>query len=162
VAGTLLDLAERMESLAGAVPDASVSLGNEAAMAMVRYLTLNTPVDTSRALSNWQIGLGRPFMFDVGPFVEGKYGSTEAQSREQAIKAAQYLLSFRKPGQTIYLSNNAPYIRKLNDGYSKQSAGGFIEAAVVLGQKTATNARLLSQTQSGRFKPRKYQGEAVQ
>jgi len=159
VAGTLLDLAERMESLAGALPEASVSPGNVAALAMLRNLVSVTPVDTSRALSNWQIGLGRPFMFNLPAYAPGSRGSTESQSADQTMKTAEYLLSFRKPGQTIYLSNNAPYIRKLNDGSSRQAAAGFIERAVVVGQKAAANVRLLSESASGRFKPRKYRGE---
>jgi len=159
VAGSLLDLAERMESLAGAIPDATVSAANQAALAMVEYLAYNTPVDTSRALSNWQVGIGRPFMFELPPAVPGSFGNTQAASAQETIANARHLLSYRKPGQTVYVSNNAPYIRKLNDGSSPQSAGGFVEAAVLIGRRATDNVKLLSESASGRFKPRKYRGD---
>lgn len=155
---TLLDLAERMESLADALPRGAAAAVNDVALGVVEYLTDETPVDTSRALSNWQVSLGRPFMYDIGPYAEGIWGSTKAVSREQAIATARYLLSMRKPGQTIYISNNVPYIRRLNTGWSKQHAGGFVEAAVAIARRKAKNVRLLTQNQSGAFKPRKFRG----
>lgn len=155
---TLLDLAVRLESIADAVPAAVADLTNEIVLEAVAYLTDETPVDTSRALSNWQVSLGRPFMYDIGPYAEGIWGSTKAVSREQAIATARYLLSMRKPGQTVFISNNVPYIRRLNSGWSKQHAGGFVEMAVARARRRTKNVRLLTQTQSGKFKPRKFRG----
>lgn len=162
MAATLLDLAERIESLSAAIPEAAATAANEAALAAVVYLTDQTPVDTTRALSNWQVGLGRPFMFDIGPFVPGFGGSTKAASRQQAISTARYLLSLRRPGTTIYISNNAPYIRRLNDGWSLQNAGGFVESAVLVARRHVDNVVLLSRTASGRFKARKFRGQPTE
>lgn len=155
----LLALAERMESLASALQEGFAAPANDTAWAILSQLSVNTPVDTSRALSNWQVSLGRPFMYDIGPYAPGKHGSTEATSREQMLATARYLLSYRKPGQTIFISNNVPYIRRLNEGHSRQAAAGFVERAVAHGNRVARNARVLSQSQSGRYKPRKFRGD---
>lgn len=159
MAGSLLALAERMESLATAVQEGFAAPASDTAWAILNNLAVNTPVDTSRALSNWQVSLDRPFVYDIGAYSPGHHGSTESVSREQMLATARYLLSHRRPGQRIFISNNVPYIRRLNDGHSRQAAAGFIERAVAVGNRVARNARILSQAQSGRYKPRKFRGD---
>jgi len=85
-----------------------------------------TPVDTGRARGNWFASVGSPITGD----------STETdKSGAGRISANNSKISGAKSGQTIFLSNNLPYIGKLNDGSSAQAPANFVEQAV----QTATN-----------------------
>lgn len=140
----LLDLAKRLEKRAASISTDANEVKKATALKMVDYLIDETPVDTSNALSNWQVGLGRPVGYEPrGPFVRGDAGSSAAASRAAAKEAARGLIAAAKPGQPIYLSNVTAYIRRLNDGWSKQHPGGFIEAAILLGRKFVNSVKLV-------------------
>ena len=131
---TLTDLASRMQAIKAGLPQAASLLSVGTAMAMETYLTqTGTPVDTSNALSNWQVSLDAPIENEIGPYSLGSKGSTRNESASSAINEAQSVLDNKQPGQIIYISNNAPYIQDLNDGSSAQSPGGFDESAVIIG-----------------------------
>lgn len=136
MARSLLDFAKSMERRATRI---SV-VGNEATkrkvMAAVRYLAYNTPVDTSELLSNWQVVLDRPAASKRGPFFPGLGGSTQDASAQATINFAAAILAEKKPGQRVYISNVAPYVRRLNDGGGKFMPGGFVEAARLIIRNT--------------------------
>lgn len=130
----LLDLAKRCEEIDGQAGELASQKAVNAALVMLHYLLFITPVDTSRALSNWQAGLGAPPRFFRPAIFQGRFGSTQEASANEAYAEAKAILARKKPGEPIYISNNAPYIGKLNEGSSRQHPGGFVEAAVRLGQ----------------------------
>jgi hypothetical protein len=43
----------------------------------------------------------------------------------------------------VYISNNLPYIDRLNKGHSKQAPAGFIESAINAGLTAIRKARLV-------------------
>lgn len=88
------------------------------ALAVDRELVLNTPVDTGRARSNWIPSLNVPEVRLVEP----------GQKPDVAAATASYKLS-----DIIFISNSLPYIKRLNDGHSKQAPAGFVEASVQAG-----------------------------
>jgi hypothetical protein len=140
MAGTLASLAKRMRKIDEALPDRVNAQTQQVATKLVEELIQSppsgTPVDTSQALSNWQIGLGRPRRSFLGPHSPGKAGSTAGASRTQTRAAAVMALAARKIGQVIYISNNAPYIRRLAyEGHSKQSPPGWVEGSVLVTKK---------------------------
>lgn len=130
----LADLQKRMYAKA----DKVASVGNEAkkhvANAIVRYLVNITPVDTSQALSNWQARDGSPVLSSIGPYVPGFAGSTQSVSAQAAMEAAAQVIALAKPGETIYLSNVLPYIKRLDQGSSSQHPGGFVHASTIVGK----------------------------
>lgn len=78
-------------------------------------LAVTTPVDTGRARANWLPSLNVPDFRNVEP--NGK----------QSIDP---VLSSYKIDDTIFITNNLPYIQRLNEGYSQQAPAGFVEAAI--------------------------------
>lgn len=132
----LLTLAKRMQTLKKDLPDRASNLTIEVAERTIEGLIDSppdgTPIDTSQALSNWEVGVDkRPNHFRKA-FAEGKGGSTGGISRGNVMVAALAALKGRKVGQIIYISNVAPYIRKLAyEGHSKQSPPGWVEGAVM-------------------------------
>lgn len=128
---TLLDLAKDIErrerELAKANSERAVSFAQQ----IVIELANDTPVDTSEALSNWQVQIGAPVATDIPPWMPGIQGSTFVYSRNATIAAAKRNLAGKKPGQSIFISNLAAHIIELNQGSSRQAPAGFIEAAIL-------------------------------
>lgn len=82
-----------------------------------KELRRSTPVDTGHARANWIPSVGQPHRGEV----EGM--GTHAQGVAQ-------VLAFKLGSGTLYVTNNVPYIRRLNEGSSKQAPSLFVEAAV--------------------------------
>jgi len=134
----LRDLANRLTDLSHVGFDAQANqLKIKVATEIVRYLVRATPVDTSQAISNWQVTLGVASSHIVPAIVKGRQGSTFEVSADQALEFAIAVAKTAKPGQSVWISNKLPYIRRLNDGYSSQAPAGFVEAAQLIGRKIA-------------------------
>lgn len=142
MAGNLLDLANRMDALNTSIHAAASNTAKKVAETIVSDLAFKTPVDTSQALSNWTVTLDRPDVGTIDPHYPGEFGSTQVASAQQTINEARDVLKLKKPGQPIFITNNLPYIRRLNDGYSGQAPAGFVERAVLIGRKIAQKFKL--------------------
>lgn len=141
---TLKDLADDMFRIANSYPlIVSSNMSVEVAKVILADLLARTPVDTSTAISNWQVGLDRPIFSSIPAYFPGKGGLTAQASREAAWRAALSILDLKQPGQQLFIGNALPYIRKLNDGSSTQAPAGFIERAELLGRLFAENASKL-------------------
>lgn len=142
MARTLLDLSKRMHRAAAKLPGAVNDIKKQAAKAVARDLIVITPVDTSRALSNWIAQNGASHNYSIMPHVTGKHGSTKGTSASTAIAQAMRVIDAAQPNVPIFITNNLRYIRALNDGHSKQAPAGFVERSVLIGRKTAERSKL--------------------
>jgi hypothetical protein len=76
-----------------------------------------TPVDTGRARGNWQCTIGAPF--------------TGEDDTGNVLKMQNTLP--RRAGSIVYLTNNVPYIQKLEyDAHSRQAPNGMVRISVAL------------------------------
>lgn len=91
------------------------------ALNALRAVTFGTPVDTGRARGNWAIGLESP---------EREATETTDRSGGPTISKGSSAIARARPGGTIYLNNNVPYIIPLNEGHSKRADPRFIERGV--------------------------------
>lgn len=135
MAKTLLDLAKRMDRLAGAIDAAASEHAAKVGLTIVSDLAYHTPVDTSKALSNWIVSIGGPTFKRIDPYFFGEGGSSRNASAQETIAAAKAMLANKKPGQSIFITNSQPYIRRLNEGYSRQAPAGFVERAALIGRR---------------------------
>lgn len=131
---TLKTLAKNMNARADNLEQENSRRAVQAALTIIGSLIYDTPVDTSNALSGWQIGLGTPVNSRRKPYFPGKYGTTYKLSTQAALSAARERLKVKLPGQPIYISNLEPYIRLLDAGSSAQNPGAFIALAVRRGR----------------------------
>lgn len=112
-------------------------LTREVALAVDSAVVLGTPVDTGRARSNWQVELN-----SAPSGVVDSHGGNAAQSSMD--KAAEKIETYDGDTHTsIHITNNLPYIGRLNDGSSAQAPSGFVEAAVEAGSSRVRGVRLL-------------------
>lgn len=84
-----------------------------------RAVVLATPVDTGRARGNWFPSLQRPSS-RVKDDVEDKTG-------QSAINAQVGVVNRAKLGDTLWLTNNLPYVLVLENGSSKQAPMGMVD-----------------------------------
>jgi hypothetical protein len=97
-------------------------------------LVQDTPVDTGWAANNWIPAQGQPARGTVGT------------PQELDATAATQALASIEPGsltsRPTFISNNVPYIARLNAGSSRQAPAGFVDK-IVQDEVAKANARRL-------------------
>lgn len=91
-----------------------------ATLEVLGELKHRTPVDTGHARSNWIPAAGAPYRA-VEP---GSAGAAQAVG-EVAIATGRVAKTF--------ISNNVPYIQRLDQGHSQQAPTGFVRQSVFTG-----------------------------
>lgn len=109
-------------------------------LAVLTELAMTTPVDEGTARSNWNVALDDSADGPTPAHAPGKGGSTGAANTRAAIAAGTAVIDRTKFWQDIYITNNLPYIAKLNEGSSSQAPAGFVQTAVHNGIKVAQRA----------------------
>lgn len=100
------------------------------AQAAYSQLVENTPVDTGRAKSNWWMDINT-----ISTVIREPDNGFSGQNQSLSVAAKNL-----KPDDTIFISNNLPYINPLNDGSSRQQPAGFVERAVQVGSARGKEA----------------------
>ena len=88
------------------------------ALEVFRRVILKTPVDTGRARGNWQCTISVPASSVAD--VEDKGGG------KAIAQAADEVMGWEPEKVVIFLTNNLPYIHRLEDGYSQQAPAGMV------------------------------------
>lgn len=83
-------------------------------------LAENTPRRTSWARSNWIPQIGKP-----SRETDGSPDNVSSSLAQEGLTTVA--TKYRLAQGPIFISNNVPYIRRLNEGYSKQAPAGFVE-----------------------------------
>ena len=130
-ATSLKQLAEQCSAFAVALNEDVTALAKDIEKELVFKLVNLTPVDTSKALSNWQVSFSTPNRGVRAAYALGRKGTTASSSRAVAYAVAVSTINQQKPTDTIvWVSNNVSYINLLNMGYSPQAAARFINNIV--------------------------------
>jgi len=90
----------------------------KSALELQASMIAKSPVDTGRFKSNWQCGLG------------GMNPETAATAGSDALGRTEAVLQGYKPGRTIWLTNNLPYAKRLENGWSQQAPSGMVRLTV--------------------------------
>ena|ERR1035437_484490 len=152
----LNDLANDMDKLLVRLDSFAKQTVKDAALSIMSDLVQVTPVDVGTALSNWQLTLDTPaehVLTAYEPALRGRNvkgvwthrvdpALTAQANVAPTLDAAKVVLAERQKGQLVFITNNLPYIRKLNDGSSDQAPAGFVDRAVILGNQVVQAAKL--------------------
>lgn len=76
-----------------------------------------TPVKTGRARANWTVAVGTPW---------GDVRDATDKSGQSTKSAASSALAAYRCGPTIWITNNLPYIERLEDGWSRKAPAGML------------------------------------
>lgn len=135
-------LAEDAERMAKEMRKAASEAAKGMAVEIISRLAYATPVDTSRALSNWQLSVGFPKFREVEPYYMGQAGSTKEASASETVRAAEESVKNKKPGQAVFITNNVDYMEYLAKGHSPQQGPGWIELIGGISEDNWRNKRL--------------------
>lgn len=95
-------------------------VGRQATFQLFNAVQLRSPVDTGRFRGNWQVTSGAP-----APGVRNTTDPTGAIASTEAAKALSIPV-----GGVVYFTNNLPYARRLEYGYSRQAPAGMVRLSV--------------------------------
>lgn len=141
---TMRGFSKRIKAIADGVDKNASTMMRKTVITVASSVALRTPVDTGRARANWQTQIGSAASGVISGFAAGSKGSTGAAAVAVATnKAVQVMSRYDRSGVDVYISNNLPYIGRLNQGSSKQAPAGFIEAAIQAGQNAIRKSRLV-------------------
>jgi hypothetical protein len=113
----------------------TTELLKKAAKVINQTVILATPVDTGRARSNWLVSIDQPRKETIETL--GKDPSAAISEGNQVING------YKKENKAIYISNNLPYIGRLNEGYSAQAPAAFVEQAVAAAVNAIEGVQIL-------------------
>jgi hypothetical protein len=137
---SLNDLASFCQTESKMLDDAASVLASKVAEAILNDFIMVSPVDTSRLVSNWILTVGLPAEEAIEPYVAGSKGSTRAESSSEALAQGLTALQAKVPGVPIYITNNVPYVRYINDGTPYIAAVGYIERALLIARNLGVDA----------------------
>lgn len=81
-----------------------------------------TPVDTGRARGNWQASLDSPESAQIERLDKDGGGT---------INSIAGILFGSALANVLWLTNNLPYIQRLENGYSQQAPAGMVRTSVI-------------------------------
>lgn len=109
--------------------------GRAIALELFSSVIRDTPADTGRARGNWQATIGTPATGILSGGDESKSESPapngDGPQTAEAIKTAKVAIDQFEMGKVIYLTNNLPYIYRLEFlKWSKQAPAGMVRKNV--------------------------------
>lgn len=136
---TLRGLASRMRALPREIREQANEIAKQTGNVVLQTLVVKMPVDTSQAVSNWQVGLGSPNTNQIPPHHPGKYGNTRGPSSAQTISVGRILISSKQPGVKLHITNAVDYIDIID---ANSSMPGFSSAGINAGINYVRAAKL--------------------
>jgi hypothetical protein len=145
---TLAQFSRNIRRRGSQVENSASRIVKAVAVRSLKSLVRNTPADKGVARSNWRVGIGAPTRAVIGAYAPGKnLGIGENANASAAINAGRARInslrsSTRGLETSIYISNAAPYIEKLNNGSSTQVGKYFIQRALLEAQTELSGFRV--------------------
>jgi hypothetical protein len=127
---------KRMGLLGTKVAKNADKVVRKVAMAVDRTVVIATPVDTGRARANWIAAL------DAAPVTATE---DKDKSGSKAVSQAAGVVAGYDGDKNaeVHITNNLPYIGRLNEGSSFQAPANFVQTAVKRGVAAVKGAKLL-------------------
>ena len=87
-----------------------------------------TPVDTGWARANWVPAIDEPFA-ENSEAIDPEPSDVQSQAATQQA-GVNLIFSYQLENGEVFITNNVPYIQRLNDGSSDQEPEGFVQRAI--------------------------------
>ena len=107
MANSLMDLGKLLEEEVHVIRVKTSEVAKKIAIKVLDVATDNTVIDTTKAVSNWQVSLDSPKENPINAHFKGLDGSTAPQSKTVTKGLAVDVLRNKKPGQDIFITNNS-------------------------------------------------------
>jgi len=111
-----------LEQFAGKAVKNADQVTRKIALGVFRGVELKTPVKTGRARGNWQVTTGSP--------ASGTVDATDPSGGRVLGEIASKCTAWDPKTGAIYLTNNLPYIERLENGSSTQAPSGMVAVTI--------------------------------
>lgn len=91
------------------------------ALQLFSSIVIRTPVDEGRARGNWQV--------TINSVANGTTEDRDKSGQRTITKGSQAIAN-RSGDQTLYFTNNLPYIEPLENGWSEQAPAGMVRVTL--------------------------------
>lgn len=118
-------LATEMRNIGRRVLRNEVQLVREVALFVAEDLIPATPILTGQARRNWQTAINAPAVSILPE------PATPSDGEAESMATCRSVVNGLRTGQAVHITNNVPYIVKLNSGYSQQAPSGFVQSTVL-------------------------------
>lgn len=135
--------ASLMDRRAKELPTRLNEIKKKVASQVLTDVVYDTPVDTGQAKSNWIVNLGQASTTVRLAYVPGFKGSTGQDNASSAINAGESVINGARAGVDIHITNNLPYIVRLNQGYSPQAPSNFVQDAALRAAQIIKDAKVI-------------------
>lgn len=98
---------------------------------MAKKIIKRTPVDTGRAKANWHVELN-----NQKTFARDETDKTGASTTAEVMAR----ISKTKIGDSVFITNNLPYIEALENGHSDQAPAGMVKVTIAEFKRTVEAA----------------------
>jgi hypothetical protein len=113
-------------------PNAVKSAQSGLAGRLYSGIILKTPVLTGHARHNWMPTVGEPLYQELEGVAGVDYtGEPFTETEIIKMRRVQRQLKATPLGEAIYICNNAPYIERLEHGYSQKAPTGMVEVTLL-------------------------------
>lgn len=92
-----------------------------------------TPVDIGWARANWVPSIGSPIDNNAEQVSDPGPQNVASQRAQQDAAILNVAANYELEKGEIFISNNVPYITKLNDGSSRKAPRGFVQQSIAKG-----------------------------
>ena len=112
-----------VNKFAKTAPEQANAVIRKSTLELFTDVVMDTPVATGRARGNWQVSFGAP-----ASGVLDERGDKENDNKTSSPTAGVVTdaLNSDRTTSVIFLTNNLPYIKKLEYGWSKKAARGMV------------------------------------
>lgn len=121
----LREFGQNMKKHGENVEKNATALVRKCALAVDASVVIATPVGEGRARGNWQVALNAP--------ATGELDVKDPSGAGAIAQGKAVIAGYQRSGGSINITNNLPYIGRLNDGWSAQAPAGFVQKAVLVG-----------------------------
>lgn len=122
-------------------------VGRKVALTGYRRIILRTPVRTGRARGNWLCAVGAPV--EATPDLAAVNDTDRSGRSTVATMQGEVEGWSPRTGRSIFLSNNLPYIGRLEHGSSTQAPNGMV--AITLAELGGIAEDAAAEAQTGTF-----------
>ena len=116
---------ERDISILSDLGDVISQEGRKLGVNVDRRLIQETPRDTGSAKASWLVAYSQP----SNDVVDVNGGDVDTAAL-QAIEKGAATASRFKAGDVLFITNNQPYIERLNEGYSEQAPSRYVDQII--------------------------------
>lgn len=112
-----------VNKFAKTAPEQANAVIRKSTLELFTDVVMDTPVDTGRARGNWQVSFGSPAS---GVLDERGDKESDNKTSSPTARVVTDALNSDRTTSVIFLTNNLPYIKKLEYGWSKKAARGMV------------------------------------